>query len=132
VPIWQHYRTALLCANLPPLFPKEVDSLKINKQLRWGLRAGLTGIAAAAVLVVLFRFTQNRFILWTLLSANRLGAWIAFWATGVVFPGDRISYSLISAPEFFDFVFVLVAGLQTALIGACVGFILNRRSSRNA
>ena len=104
--------------------------MRIAKQLRWAFWAGLCGIALAAVLVVLYRFTQSPLIIGTLLSVDQLGLLIASWAPRVVFPGDRISYPIISAPVFFDVVLVLATGLQTALIGVCISFIPSRRSSQ--
>jgi hypothetical protein len=104
------------------------SALKISKQLRWTLWAGLIGIGVATVLVVLFRFTQSPLITRILLSADRLGVWIASSATRQVFPGDRIMYRMFSAAMFFDVALILATGLQTGFLGACIGFVLTRRS----
>ena len=99
----------------------------MGRQLRWTLWAGLTGIGAVTVLVVLFRFTQSPLILRILLS-DQLGVWVAYWATSQVFPGDRIMYPMLSAATFFDVVLILATGLQTGFLGTCIGLILTRRS----
>lgn len=54
--------------------------------------------------------------------------WVASWATSVVFPGDRIAYPMINLATFYEVVLILVTGLQTGFIGACIGLILNRKS----
>jgi hypothetical protein len=92
----------------------------------------LIGIGAATVLIVLFRFTHSPLISRILLSADRLGVWIASSATGQVFPGDRIMYPMLSAATFFDVVLILATGLQTGFLGTCIGFVLTRRSPASA
>ena len=100
----------------------------MGRQLRWTLWAGLTGICAATVLVVLFRFTQSPLILRILMSADWLGVWVANSATRQVFPGDRIMYPMLSIGTFFDVALILATGLQTGFLGTCIGLILTRRS----
>ena len=81
----------------------------------------------ASVIIVLFPYLRDSLAFGIFTSANRLGFFIANWATGLVFPRDRMSYSFITIGQFFDIVFVLAAGLQTALIGAAIGVVLSRR-----
>jgi hypothetical protein len=104
--------------------------MKLSNPLRWALWAGLCGVGQAAVFVALLSYIQGSLICRILWAANRLGIFIANWATGVVFPGDRIRYPIVTMPEFFDIVLVLAAGLQTALLGAVIGFILSLRKSQ--
>ena len=66
-------------------------------------------------------------ILRIVMSLDWLGVWVASWATSVVFRGDRTMYAMVSASTFFDVVLILVTGLQTAFLGACIGLILNRK-----
>ena len=61
------------------------------------------------------------------MSVDRLGIWAASWATSTVFPGDRIAYPMLNSATFFDVVLILATGLQTGLLGACIGLILNRK-----
>jgi hypothetical protein len=109
----------------------KLESLNIDKHLRWTLWAGLTGSVAATVLVILFHFSQNSrpMILRILMSVDRLGIWAASWATSVVFPGDRIAYPMLNSAPFFDVVLILVTGAQTGFLGAFIGLILNHKSS---
>ncbi|MDR3674154.1 MAG: hypothetical protein P4N24_01600 [Acidobacteriota bacterium] len=106
--------------------------MKIGKTLRWALWAGLCGVGLATVIVVLFPYLRDSLAFDIFFSANRLGFFIANWATALVFHGDRMSYPIINISEFFDLVFILAAALQTALLGACLGFLLNRKPSPRA
>ncbi len=60
---------------------------------------------------------------------DRMGIWVASWATSTVFPGDRITYPMLNSATFFDVVLILVTGLQTGFLGALIGLILNHKSS---
>jgi hypothetical protein len=82
------------------------------------------GIALAAILIVVYRISPNPVIYAFFQNVDRLGMSVASTLTGYVFPVDRSAGS--SAPVFFDIVLILITGLQTALIGACIGLVLNR------
>jgi hypothetical protein len=82
------------------------------------------GVALAAILVVAYRISPNPTIYAFFQNVDRLGMSAASALTGYVFPVDRSARS--SAPVFFDIVLIVVTGLQTALIGAFIGLVVNR------
>jgi hypothetical protein len=101
--------------------------MKIARTLRWAFWAGLGGAGCASVIVLLFPYLRGSLAVAIFFSANRLGLFIANRATSLLFRGDRISYPIISISEFSNIVLLLATGLQTALIGAVISVILNRR-----
>ena len=101
--------------------------MKIGKTLRWTFWSWLGGVGLASAIVVLLPYLRDSLAFSIFISANRLGFFLAAWATRLVFPGDRISYPIINISEFFNIVLVLTAGLQTGLIGAVIGVILSCR-----
>jgi hypothetical protein len=102
----------------------EIRALTPIKPLKFALVAAVLGALASAALIFLFELNQNYHAMRLLGTVDWLGVKLAMMATSVAFHGDRIAYRWISAPTFFDMVLVLVSGLQTGLIGACIGGLL--------
>lgn len=107
------------------------DALQMTSCIRWTLRGMVLGIAVSTVMLVLYRSSPT-FIFSMLMRVDRLAVLAASSATSTVFPGDRIAYGPLTAATFFNFVLVLVTSLQTGVVGACVGLILDHASRAKA
>ena len=76
----------------------------------------------ALLLVVLFRLTQARFVLYLFFSVDWLGLVLAATVTSWVFPGDRIQRG-VSIATFFDLILIIATGLQCGIVGFVVGLL---------
>jgi hypothetical protein len=105
--------------------------VKVNKHLRWFLWGGLIGTAAAALLCVLFPFTQSPLIFRTiwLLDWSGFSVTLSDW----VFSGDRISYGwMLDKEVFFDVVLSLATGLQAGILAVSASLIFRRNRRRHS
>ena len=102
-------------------------SMELNRRLRLPLLAGLIGCATAAALICIWHQTHTGFVLWILVEFNWLSHNIAYQITGWIFRADRIGFGWMTNATLYECLYVLLTGLQTAIVGAFIKWLASKR-----
>jgi|SRR5579872_4015771 len=106
--------------------------MRLYRRLRWPLLAGAIGCGAAVVLIVIWYQTNGWWLItWIMSNVNWLSDKIAYQVTARVFHSDRISYGWITNARLYELLYVLLTGLQVAIIAACIEWVANRKRRRS-